>query len=327
MPDFGTLLKITLIGVVSALFIIITIRSKRSKDLRRAPYRPTARSRTQQAPTPATAQAVPTPAVPVPPTAQPPSPPTRPSTADAQSVSSALAGLAGNAVMVILIAIVAIVAIKYLRSEKPVEQRSTSTISMFTEPSPYFSENTDFLERVLEFCYTDKELGLTREESWHCADTVKVGSSFKMYNKNGTVTRGDTDPREIGLFRLSPEWAQEEIEKAGCSIESVDCQFRVAKLVIQKDKFKRFKAYYRMLKRSVTTTPIVAPVGTRSESFAPPKNDHCFLEVDRELWMINFSGGKPVKFTPEHIPPFTADLMAFYTDDEPPGNVLIHCRQ
>ncbi len=208
----------------------------------------------------------------------------------------------------------------------PVRVTDPSAIVKPVVPSQFFNGQTHYLREIMQFCYFDEELNLSREEGWDCVDMIKLESEFQMYNLDGTVKLGDQNKDDKGAFMINVKWSAKEIAKAGCNIESFECQKKVFRLIfLEKRSFERWTAYPRVKNLKVRSYPVSAPAGAWGEIFNPPVGDSCFVKPNRNLEMLG-DDGTPVPISPEYVPFISTDTLQFRSTDETPGEVVMMCR-
>jgi hypothetical protein len=190
----------------------------------------------------------------------------------------------------------------------------------------YDGRKTIFLNEVIQFCYFDKELGLTREEAWDCVDMVKAESRFRMYNEDGSVFRGEQNPDDTGIFMINTQYQAKNIAKAGCNLDSFECQKKVFRLIfLEKRSFEPWTAYSGMKKLPVNTFQVSAPVEDWSGEFYLPRNGSCLVIPSKEMQMLG-GNGTPVTVSPDHVPFMDSPFIRFKSQDERVGMVTIKCR-
>jgi hypothetical protein len=194
--------------------------------------------------------------------------------------------------------------------------------------SAFFTGQTHYLNEVIQFCYFDKELGLTRIQAWDCTDMVKHESRFQMYNSDGSVFVGEQNPLDTGVFMINLKESAKEIVQANCNIESFECQKKVFRLIyLEKRSFERWVAYSVVKNLTVTTYKVTANPDEWSGEFYLPRNDSCFLDPERKMEMMGGGDGKPVEISPEFVPFMEAPFLRFRSKDGSPATVTIMCRQ
>lgn len=328
MPNSGSLLTIVLIGVVSALLVFITIRMKRTKARTRVPYRPQVPARRQStnlvssAPAPQpTAQPSPTP-TPV----QTPSVTNRNDKA-LENFRAGLWRMFGAGIAMIIVVLLA----KNLNKMKNdyIFDGPTARPQPIAGASPYFAGKYIFENEVKLIMYSDTDLALTPRKAWNMVDTVKHESGgFRMYNQDGSVLRGNKNPRDVGVYQINLDASKKEMAEAGCTeaqMESFDCQNKVFKLIYKKYGPEHWKSYDIVMKVQPSKTTIVAPVGEWSEIYPVRQGSSCLWTVDREVDML-LASGEVKKLIPNKATFFDSPTTAYSVPDGTPGTVTIECR-
>lgn len=211
--------------------------------------------------------------------------------------------------------------------ETPIPVGNPSVLSSIGERSLYFRSQMDFLNENIKFCYFDAELKLTREEAWDCADMIRLESNNKMYNPDGSVVRGEENHDDIGTMMINIKWSAEEIAKAGCNVESYECQKKVFRLIfLQKRSFERWKAYDIVKQLPIRAFRVAAPANEEGgEEFHPPLHKSCHVKPDRSMQMQSGNGGW-VDITPDYVPFAESSIIRFRSKDGVPSGVTILCR-
>lgn len=187
--------------------------------------------------------------------------------------------------------------------------------------SPYFRGQTHFQDEARLFWYGS----IPPKEAWDMLDTIKLESRFQQYNSNGTVFVGVKNPRDTGMHMINLDESKDEIQEAGCDVEEIDCQFKVALLIYKKHGLSRWTAYNNVLpKIAVSTKKIKVPVVDWSESYEIQENSHCYWEVTQEV-TARTERGDDYKLVPDRVPTFNAKRVVFQTTGEE-TEVVIFCR-
>ncbi len=208
----------------------------------------------------------------------------------------------------------------------PVLHLDPTKVTAPGERSAYFDGQTHFLNEVIQFCYFDEELKLTREQGWDCVDMVKAESEFRMYNDDGSVFRGEQNPDDTGVLMLNVKYQAENIKKARCNIDSFECQKKVFRLAyLEKRSFEPWKAYKVMKTWPVQTYQLTAPIDEWGGEFFLPTNGSCLIEPDREMFMVGVDS-TPVVVSHEHVPFMESPTVRFRSKDGVQGMATIRCR-
>lgn len=196
--------------------------------------------------------------------------------------------------------------------------------------SQYFAWKYIYENEVKMFWYFDPDLNLKPRVAWNMVDTIKHESrGFRMYNQDGSVLRGDKNPRDVGVHQINLDHSKDEMAEAGCTeaqMESFDCQVKVARIKYKKRGHQPWKSYDIVMKKPITTTVIVAPVGEWSEIYYVEQGSSCLWSVDREIDML-LASGEVKKLIPDKATFFDSPTTVYSVPDGAPGTVTIECRR
>lgn len=187
--------------------------------------------------------------------------------------------------------------------------------------SPYFNGRTHYQSEAIRFWYGN----IPARQAWDMVDTIRFESEFRHFNDDGSVLRGKANSRDTGLHQINLDESVQEIKEAGCDVEDIDCQFKVALLIYKKYGIGRWLAYERVRNLPISTKTVSVPVKSWSEAINIRQGSNCHFSASRDM-IVRDNTGSEYPVTPDKVPALNSAYVQFSVPDGEPGTIQILCR-
>jgi hypothetical protein len=188
--------------------------------------------------------------------------------------------------------------------------------------SPYYRGVTTFQIEADRFWYGN----IPSREAWDMMDIIKRESGFRHFNPDGSVVRGIENPLDTGLHQINLEESKDEIAEAGCNVEELDCNFKVALLIYRKYGLKRWVPYETVKNLPVSLKVIPVPADVWSEVVYVDTGSNCHRQASRDM-VVRDSSNRIYDVTKEKFPPIESPTQQYAVKDgEGAGTVEVRCR-